>query len=482
MTDFNSLGLAEPLLRSLVREGYTAPTPIQQRTIPPMLEGRDILGIAQTGTGKTAAFALPILQLLAAAGGRAAPKTCRALIMAPTRELAAQIAESFRTYGRNYNLTTAVIVGGVSYGPQIQNLSRGVDVLVCTPGRPLDHMANHAMRLVATSIVVLDEADHMLDLGFLVPIRRIVGKLPARRQTAFFSATMPREIGVLANDMLRDPVRVEVTPQATTVDKISQQVFLVEADRKRGLLVDLLKDASLARTLVFTRTKRGADKVASHLDAAGINAAAIHGNKSQAQRERALGSFKSGRTRVLVATDIAARGIDVDGITHVVNFELPHVPESYVHRIGRTARAGADGIAFSFCAGDERNLLRDIERTTRQQIPVTDRRGGLDSRGDWSPIAANRDEPREQDGRREHAHGKKPGGRPGHRHGAPAAKRDGASVASQPGPSRAHGDGVDREVRSGHPHGSHGANEGNRGGQGRNRSRNRNRQRGRAAA
>jgi ATP-dependent RNA helicase RhlE len=386
LTDFSSLGLAEPILRAVAHEGYDTPTPIQAQSIPALLGGRDLLGIAQTGTGKTAAFALPILQHLSQLG-RARPKTCQALVLAPTRELAAQIADSFRTYGRNLRLSVAVVVGGVSYGPQIQALTRGVDVLVATPGRLLDHMQTGAVRLDATKIVVLDEADHMLDLGFLVPIRRIIKALPAERQNLFFSATMPREIDALAADMLRDPVRVAVTPMATTADRVNQHVYLVDGSGKRPLLVELLSDPKLSRTLVFTKTKRGADRVTEHLEDAGISAAAIHGNKSQGQREKALAAFKAGRVRVLVATDIAARGIDVDAVTHVVNFELPHVPESYVHRIGRTARAGAAGEAISFCENAERGLLRDIERTTRQQIPVTDRRtggggGGGEARGE----------------------------------------------------------------------------------------------------
>ena len=376
LSAFATLGLAEPILRALTREGYEVPTPLQSRTIPPLLEGRDVLGIAQTGTGKTAAFALPILDRLNALGGRPQPRTCRALVLAPTRELAAQIGESFRTYGREMKLSVAVVFGGVSYGPQTQALARGVDIVVATPGRLLDHLGTGNLRLDQTAFVVLDEADHMLDLGFLPPVRRIVGKLPARRQTLLFSATMPREIEGLAADLLRDPVKIAVTPVATTVEKVVQEAYLVHHPQKRAFLVELLADPAFARTLVFTRTKRGADRVAEHLEDSGIAATAIHGNKSQGQRERALAGFKTGRTRVLVATDIAARGIDVDGVTHVVNYELPDVPESYVHRIGRTARAGAAGVAISLCADDERNLLRDIERTTRQRLSVTDRRKG----------------------------------------------------------------------------------------------------------
>jgi ATP-dependent RNA helicase RhlE len=374
VTDFAGLGVAETILRALNSEGYTNPTPIQAKAIPQLLAGRDLLGIAQTGTGKTCAFAVPIIQRLLANRVRPQPGAVRALVLAPTRELAVQIGDSFRAYGRHAHLHVAVIVGGVSMGPQISNLARGVDVLVATPGRLLDHMDSRRVRLDTTEVVVLDEADHMLDLGFIVPIRKIVAKLPKARQTLLFSATMPREIASLADDMLREPVRVEVTPVATTAERIAQRAFFVEASAKRGLLVDVLSRPDVGRALVFTRTKRGADRVADHLEAAGISAGAIHGNKSQNNRQRTLNDFKAGRVKALVATDIAARGIDVDGVTHVVNFELPEVPETYVHRIGRTARAGAEGVAVSLCDNSERPLLRAIEKTTRQQIPTEDRR------------------------------------------------------------------------------------------------------------
>ncbi len=374
LTNFTTLGLAEPILRAIAEEGYATPTPIQERAIPHLLAGRDLLGTAQTGTGKTAAFALPILHRLAKSGGPSSRRRCRALVLAPTRELATQIADSFKAYGRHTRISVAAVIGGAGYGPQIAALTRGVDVLVATPGRLIDHLDSGALHLDGTEIVVLDEADRMLDLGFVVPIRRILGRLPARRQSLFFSATMPREIRALASDMLRDPIEIAVTPFATTVDSVDQRVFLIETARKRELLVELLAQPTFARTLVFTRTKRGADRVAAHLAAAGHAAATIHGNKTQGQRERALAGFKAGRTRVLVATDIAARGIDVDNVTHVVNFELPNVPETYVHRIGRTARAGAAGTAISFCDGEERALLRDIERLTRQSLATVDRR------------------------------------------------------------------------------------------------------------
>ena len=383
LTTFSDLGLAEPILRTLEGEGYVTPTPIQTKAIPIALAGRDLLGIAQTGTGKTAAFALPIMHRLAAYRRQAQRKGCRVLVLTPTRELATQIAQSFRTYGRHLGLTVAVVFGGVGHRPQTQALARGVDVVVATPGRLIDHLTERDITLAGTEILVLDEADRMLDLGFLPPIRRIVSHLPAKRQNLFFSATMPPEIGKLADELLRDPTRIAVTPVASTVDSVAQRVLHVESHNKRALLVELFGDPQMSRALVFTRTKRGADRVARHLEAAGIRVAAIHGNKSQSQRERALASFKASKIRVLVATDIAARGIDIDQVTHVVNYELPDVPESYVHRIGRTARAGAAGTAISLCDVDERGLLRDIERLTRQSIPAEDRRhdaGGLPDR------------------------------------------------------------------------------------------------------
>jgi ATP-dependent RNA helicase RhlE len=374
LTDFKSLGLSEALLKTLAAEGYTTPTPIQAQAIPHLLKGRDLLGIAQTGTGKTAAFALPILQKLA--GERRPPQRAiaRALILSPTRELASQIGESFRTYGRGLNMKIAVAFGGVGYKPQTDALFRGLDVLVATPGRLIDHMENGALNVSLTEIVVLDEADQMLDLGFIHPIRRIVKALPHKRQSLFFSATMPKAMNEIAAELLRDPVRVEVTPVAKTADRVEQRVILIETPRKRSLLTELLKAEDMGRTLVFTRTKHGADRIIKQLEHDGIAAAAIHGNKSQGQREKALAGFKSGATPILVATDIAARGIDVEGVAHVINFDLPNVPEQYVHRIGRTARAGAAGIAISFCDNEERAYLRDIERLTRQSIPMEDRR------------------------------------------------------------------------------------------------------------
>ena len=333
-----------------------------------MLAGRDLCGIAQTGTGKTAAFALPILQRLATAARRPAPKTCRALVLSPTRELASQIADNFRAYGRGTPLSTAVVFGGVSIGRQREQLARGVDVLVATPGRLLDLIDSKSLVLSSVQILVLDEADRMLDLGFIHALKRIVKLLPRPRQTLLFSATMPRAIAALAEDYLDNPVKVVVAPAATTAERIDQRVVFVPSERKRDLLATMLRDPAFARVLVFTRTKHGADRLVRHLLAAGIEAAAIHGNKSQPQRERALAGFRDGETPVLVATDIAARGIDVDGVSHVINFELPNVPEDYVHRIGRTARAGADGIAIALCSDEERAYLRDIEKLTRNPL------------------------------------------------------------------------------------------------------------------
>jgi len=370
---FSDLGLFAPILGALAAEGYTAPTPIQFHAIPPVLGGRDLCGIAQTGTGKTAAFALPILQRLAAAKQRTAPQTCRALVLSPTRELATQIAGSFRAYGAGMPLSTAVVFGGVPVGPQRQKLARGIDILVATPGRLLDLIDTRSLTLSGVQVLVLDEADRMLDLGFIHALRRIVKLLPRQRQTLLFSATMPRPIAALAEDYLNDPVKVVVAPPATTVERVEQRVVFVPSDRKRDVLARLLRDPAFARVLVFTRTKYGADRVVRHLVCAGIEATAIHGNKSQPQRERALAGFRDGQARVLVATDIAARGIDVDGVSHVINFELPNVPEDYVHRVGRTARAGAAGIAIAFCSDEERPHLRDIEKLTRcslRAIPV----------------------------------------------------------------------------------------------------------------
>jgi ATP-dependent RNA helicase RhlE len=370
LTQFTDLGLSAALLQALASIGHQAPTPIQARAIPHLLNRNDLIGIAQTGTGKTAAFGLPMLQRLAEDGQRR-PGRPRALILAPTRELATQIGDSLTALARNLkDMRIGVVFGGVGYRPQTDMLRRGLDILVACPGRLLDLMQQRACDLSAVEILVLDEADRMLDMGFIHDIRRIVAQVPKQRQTLLFSATMPREIADLAKAYLSDPKRVEVTPQATTVEKIEQRVIHVDHPRKPALLGHLLADPGMARAIVFTRTKHGANRVAERLEKQGIAAAAIHGNKSQSARERALVALRSGSTRVLVATDLAARGIDVAGITHVVNFDLPNEPESYVHRIGRTARAGASGAAIAFCAPDERSMLRAIERVTRQTIPV----------------------------------------------------------------------------------------------------------------
>ena len=369
-TAFADLGLAEPLLRALATSNYSTPTPIQAQSIPALLQGRDMLGLAQTGTGKTAAFALPILQRLSEQQEHVGPKAVRALILAPTRELAVQISDSFKTYGRNLRLRQAVILGGVSQGPQVRALSRGVDILVATPGRLMDLLNQRHVRLDKVTHLVLDEADRMLDMGFIRDVRKIVALLPARRHSLLFSATMPTEVAKLAAELLHNPVRVEVTPQKIAVERIEQSVYHVSLAEKRDLLEKLLGDPMFSRVIVFTRTKHRANRVAEQLEKVGISSDAIHGNKSQNARQRALDAFRSGRARVLVATDIAARGIDVPGITHVINYELPNEPESYVHRIGRTARAGAGGAAISFCDADERGILRDIERLTKQYLTV----------------------------------------------------------------------------------------------------------------
>ncbi|HQP37846.1 MAG TPA: DEAD/DEAH box helicase [Polyangiaceae bacterium] len=383
---FEELNLIAPLLRAIADEGYVVPTPIQQQAIPQVLEGRDLLGCAQTGTGKTAAFALPILQRLSAAPRVKGRAPIRTLILTPTRELAAQIGESFATYGRGLHLSHTVVFGGVGQNPQVAALRRGVDILIATPGRLLDLASQREVDLSRLEVFVLDEADRMLDMGFLPDVRRVLAMLPSRRQTLLFSATMPADIAELASRILVDPVRVAVTPVASTVELIDQSVFYVAKPDKRALLEHVLGRPETDRVLVFTRTKHGANKVVKDLERARIHAEAIHGNKSQNARTRALAQFKDGTTRVLVATDIAARGIDIEGISHVVNYDLPEVPESYVHRIGRTARAGAAGIAWSFCSTEERVLLRDIERLIRMRLEVQQ---------DGGPVQLQAEGPRE---------------------------------------------------------------------------------------
>lgn len=369
---FNELNLIEQIQRAVREEGYTNPTPIQEASIPRLLKGRDLLGCAQTGTGKTAAFALPIIQRLHQERRPATPRSARVLVLTPTRELAAQIEASFKVYSRHLSLSRAVVFGGVGQGPQVKALARGVDVLVATPGRLLDLMGQKHLRLESIEVFVLDEADRMLDMGFINDVRRVISVLPKNRQSLFFSATMPPEIIRLADSMLTNPIKVAVTPSATTVESVDQRVMFVSRNDKRDLLAHILDDPGVSKALVFTRTKHGANKVVRHLQKAKIHADVIHGNKSQTSRTRALENFRRGRTRVLVATDIAARGIDVDCISHVINYDLPNIPESYVHRIGRTARAGADGIAISFCDTDEGTYLRNIQRLIRTQVPVSE--------------------------------------------------------------------------------------------------------------
>jgi ATP-dependent RNA helicase RhlE len=362
--------LIEPLQRAVAEEGYTVPTPIQEKTIPHLLEGRDLLGCAQTGTGKTAAFTLPLLQEMTqnkktAPGGRP-----RALILTPTRELAAQIGESISTYGRYIQVTHTVIFGGVGQNPQVQKLRRGLDVVVATPGRLIDLMNQGHLHLDGIELFILDEADRMLDMGFIPDVRRVIAKLPKKRHSLFFSATMPPVVEKLARDLLHNPEQITIDPGKPTVERIAQKLMFVDKENKDALLVDLIAGHDMDKVIIFTRTKHGANKVVKKLDAAGVSAAAIHGNKSQTARTTALHHFKTGKLRALVATDIAARGIDVDGITHVVNYDLPEEPETYIHRIGRTARAGAGGDAFSFCAARERDWLRGIEKLIRKSVPV----------------------------------------------------------------------------------------------------------------
>jgi ATP-dependent RNA helicase RhlE len=370
LSSFDGLGLAEPLRLALKTENYLKPTPIQAQAIPLLIEGRDLLGIAQTGTGKTAAFALPILHRLALERAPRVSRSPRALILAPTRELARQIDERFRAYGKSLHLRSAVIFGGVGQGTQVKALREGVDILIATPGRLLDLCTQGHVKLDKVEILVLDEADRMLDMGFVRDVRKIVAQCRKERQTLLFSATMPPDIAKLAAEVLRHPVRIEVTPETIAVDRIDQLVYFVPSAQKRNLLAQLLKDPAMDKVLVFTRTKRGADRVCRNLEQSGEAVEALHGNKAQNARVRALEAFKSGRARILVATDIAARGIDVPSISHVINYELPNEPESYVHRIGRTARAGKGGAALSFCDGSERSYLKSIERLIRREVPV----------------------------------------------------------------------------------------------------------------
>lgn len=369
---FKSLNLSEPILKALQEEGYTDPTPIQSKAIPIALNGTDLLGCAQTGTGKTAAFAIPILQNLSAGKTDSRSKKIRSLIVTPTRELAIQIEESFQNYGRHTGLNSTVVFGGVNQKSQVKKLNRGVDILTATPGRLLDLMNQGHISLRDVEIFVLDEADRMLDMGFIHDIKKIMLDLPKKRQTLFFSATMPSEIVKLSQSLLHNPEKVEITPDEPTVEAITQGIYFVDKGNKKQLLLDVLQDDDISSALVFTRTKHGANKIVKLLNKNNIEAEAIHGNKSQTARQRALGNFKDQKTRILVATDIAARGIDVDELQHVINYEIPNIPETYVHRIGRTGRAGADGTALSFCDAVEKEYLRDIEKLIGKRIPVID--------------------------------------------------------------------------------------------------------------
>ncbi len=433
---FSSLGLVPAILEAVKHEGYTEPTPIQRQAIPPALAGRDILGCAQTGTGKTAAFALPMLQLLDA--NAVEEVKLRALIITPTRELAAQIGTSITAYGKGFDLYHTVIFGGVSEKRQIDELREGVDIVVATPGRLLDLMKQRALHLHDVEYFVLDEADRMLDMGFLPDVKRIIAALPKKRQTLFFSATMPPDIRGLADSLLTNPVAVAVAPPATTAERIEQRVYFVDGKAKTALLVELLRDPAFKSVLVFTRTKHGANRLVEKLEKAGIPAAAIHGNKSQNARDRAMGGFRDGSVRILVATDIAARGIDVDGLTHVVNYELPNVPETYVHRIGRTGRAGAAGIAISLCGADERGFLSDIERLTRIKVDRVDDELSRSAVAAHPPGAeGSRDDDERSRGPRSHGRG----GGGGRSHGGPrsSSHAGGAGRHGAASPSRSDG-------------------------------------------
>ncbi|MBN8967819.1 MAG: DEAD/DEAH box helicase [Rhizobiales bacterium] len=443
MTSFQDFGLADPISRALKEENYHTPTPIQAQAIPIVITGRDLIGIAQTGTGKTASFALPILHRLLENRTKPQSKTCRVLVLSPTRELSGQILDSFNAYGRHIRLSSTLAIGGVPMGRQVRAMMPGVEVLVATPGRLLDLVQGNALKLNQVEFLVLDEADRMLDMGFINDIRKIVAKLPVKRQTLFFSATMPKDIADLAEHMLRDPARVAVTPVSSTVERITQRVIQVDHTAKPAVLAELLRNEPVNRALVFTRTKHGADKVVKGLVKAGIAAEAIHGNKSQNHRERVLAAFRNGDIRTLIATDIAARGIDVDGITHVINFDLTNIPETYVHRIGRTARAGADGTAISLVAGEENTYLRDIEKLIRISLPREDRR---------TPGHARAAAPASAPAQQRSARGP---------HGHPARGQDGAPSAKGPRRRRRPGGGA----AQGHRHDNNGHGASHNGGQ-----------------
>ena len=433
---FSDLGLSKPVLDALNAKGYETPTPIQAQSIPSLLEGRDLLGIAQTGTGKTAAFVLPSIDRLTKSNHRPMPRQCRMLVLAPTRELAAQIADNARGYSKFARMNIVTVFGGTSVHKNRQDLSRGVDILVATPGRLIDLIDEGHLTLSAVEIFVLDEADQMMDLGFIHALKRVVRLLPKHRQSLFFSATMPKAIRDLASEFINDPVEVKVAAVATTAERVDQQVVFVNQAEKQALLTMALQQLPIERALIFTRTKHGADRVVKLLAANDVASNAIHGNKSQPQRERALGEFRSGKVTILDATDIAARGIDVSGVSHVFNFELPNVPEQYVHRIGRTARAGADGIAISFCADDEKPYLRDIERLTRQKVTVRPLPEDFQAEAAKlikarKPVPMSRDETNGRNGRSSQGHGGGHGGGQGggERRHFPAKKRFSARPA-----------------------------------------------------
>ncbi|MBX3566010.1 MAG: DEAD/DEAH box helicase [Sphingomonas sp.] len=461
---FNQLGLSQTVLAALEAKGYSKATPIQEQSIPSLLEGRDLLGIAQTGTGKTAAFMLPSIDRLVASGKRAQPRGCRMLVLAPTRELASQIAESARHYAKGTRLSVMTCFGGTSVHKNKTDLARGVDILVATPGRLVDLLDQCYAIMLGIEILVLDEADQMMDLGFIHALKRIVRELPAKRQTLFFSATMPKTIRELAGQFIKNPVEVKVTPEATTAERVEQRVTHVQQAEKQSLLTIMLRDPAIDRALIFTRTKHGADRVVKLLAGSGIASNAIHGNKSQPQRERALGEFKAGKVKILVATDIAARGIDVSGVSHVFNFELPNVPDQYVHRIGRTARAGATGLAISFCADDEKPYLRDIEKLTRQKITVVPLPEGFLAesariKASRSPVPMSRDEQNGRNGRAfqkpNGQHASQRGPRPNPARGD-QPRREGGPRADQPrreGGNFERRDGGSFERRDGAPQG-----------------------------
>ncbi len=443
---FSALGLSESLVRALTDANHHTPTPIQAQAIPTLLDGRDLLGLAQTGTGKTAAFVLPVLQQLGEDRRQLMPRVARALILAPTRELANQIADSVKVYGRRSGLRHTVIMGGVSQRAQAKAMQRGVDILIATPGRLLDLVQQRRVDLRQAQHLVLDEADRMLDMGFIRDVRKIIDQLPETRQSMLFSATMPRDVARLAQDMLTDPVRVEIAAKSIAVDRIDQRVYHAAGGGKRKLLTALLKDSDLSSVIVFTRTKRGADRLARQITASGVESVAIHGDKTQGAREKALASFRKGRSRVLVATDIVSRGIDVDDVSHVINYDLPRDPESYVHRIGRTARAGASGVAISFCDPSERDQLRDIERLIKRSLTVV---------GD-APQPANQDRPSSgkpgarkpgagKPWRAKHKKSKPKGSKPQGRKRGPAQSP--STGASQPGANQPGGKGNGRPNR-----------------------------------